>query len=180
MVIMNHSVRRFGPVVIVSEHIDTWSTLPPGNERQRLMRATAGWQYGPALLAAVALLVWHVELVGGVSAIVSGVAVFTALLFGLLALVFNMAVTIRKDGDAIGTAHDLKATVADLRANISYGVLVGFILAISLVVASVTADPTRQLHWSWTPWLSFLFIHMIAVLFTILRRFRTAFNYLMR
>lgn len=170
--------RRLGLRTIVDDHVQTWS-VRTGAQRTSDRRRAATWYYGTPLALAAPLLVWHVE-VQGVGQLLSGVAVFTALLFGLLVLMFNTGLAVRKDAKALTNAHDTRRVVADVRANATYAAVVAIILAMTLVVGAALTPPVHGLAWGWTPLLVFLFVHLALTLLTILARFRTAFNYLTR
>lgn len=90
-----------------------------GAEGTHDRRRAAARYYLLPTVAALPLLKWHVE-IQGVGQLLAGVAVFTALLFGMLVLMFNTGIALRKDGSVLASAHDLKRVVADLRANITY------------------------------------------------------------
>lgn len=170
--------RRLGLRTVLNDHVQTWS-VRAGAQRASDRRRAAAWYYGVPLALAVPLLRWHVG-VQGVGQLLSGVAVFTALLFGLLVLMFNTGLALRKDGKALANAHDTGRVVADVRANTTYAAVVAIVLAMTLVVGAALTPPVHGLAWGWTPALAFLFVHLALTLLTILARFRTAFNYLNR
>jgi hypothetical protein len=170
--------RRLGLRLVVDDHVQTWS-VRTGPKRTRDRRQAAVWYYGVPLVLAAPLLRWHVE-VQGVGQLLSGVAVFTALLFGLLVLMFNTGLALRKDAKALANAHDTARVIADARANTTYAAVVAVVLAMTLVVAAALTPPVEGLAWGWAPVLVFLFSHLALTLLTILGRFRTAFNYLTR
>lgn len=170
--------RRVGLRQIVGEHVETWS-MAVGPQRTHDRWASGLWYLAAPAVATLPFLRWHLELLG-VSQILSGVAVFTALLFGLLVLIFNTGVTLRKDGHLFGNAHDLKGVVSDLRANVTYALVIALLLDVVLITGAAVTDPTMGLAWGWTPAIVWLFLHLGLTLFTILRRLRTAFNYITR
>lgn len=187
---------------IFRDYRDSWTSLT-GQPAKRARRKAAAYFYGIPTVAAVALLYWHVELTS-ITPYLTAMSVFTALLFGLLFLVFNLAVTLRKDGAAIGNAHGLGTVISDLRATISYTIVVAVALVVLLAVAAGFVDPgaavispsptpaptTGQtpvatagepvLHWGWTPALAWLALHLVLNVLKILERFRTAFNFISR
>lgn len=177
--------RRLGLVRIVSEHVATWTTAQGRPGRHARWRA-ACWFYGvPGALAAPFVFV-HFKL-SGIGQLLAGVTVFTALLFGLLMLIFNTGVTLRRDSSTIANAHGLRELVSDLRANTTYAIVVGFALAAVLVVAAATTAPPSSVTgsdgmvaWQFTPVVTWLFAHLALTLMTVLRRFRTAFNLITR
>ena len=188
--------------MIFRDYRDSWTSLA-GPSAKRARRRAALYFYGiPSIVAAV-LLVWHVELTS-ITPYLTAMSVFTALLFGLLFLVFNLALTLRKDGTAIRNAHGLATVISDLRATISYTIIVAVALVVLLAVAtgfmtsgqaftpptpiptpSATPAPaavagTSVLPWEWTPALAWLAVHLVLNVLKILERFRTAFNLISR
>jgi hypothetical protein len=163
---------------VFQDNAETWS-VRVGEAGQHDRRKAALWYYGVPTLGALVLVVVHVR-VHGVGQLLSGVAVFTALLYGLLILIFNTGVTLRKDGNALESAHDIRRVVADLRANVTYSALVAITLAIVLVAAAASGESAKGLPWWWAPVLAWLFVHLGLNLMTILGRVRTAFNYITR
>lgn len=170
--------RHLGLRTVLEDHVETWS-LRVGDARKADRRRMALWYYGLPTLAAAPLFWWSVE-IQGVGPLLSGVAVFTGLLFGMLVLVFNTGITLRKDGSSLTSAHDVKRIIADLRANITYAAVTAFALALTLVVAAALTPAAEALAWGWGPPVTWLFLHLGLTLMTILGRFRTAFNYITR
>jgi hypothetical protein len=172
--------------VMLLDYRDSWSTSV-GLELKRTRRRVAAWLYLTPTLAAAGFLHWHVQL-PTTAPLLTAMSVFTALLFGLLFLVFNLAVTLRKDGAAIANAHGLQVVAGDLRATVTYTIAVAVALVFALVATTLTmvhADPTDAksqlvVHWGWTPVLVWLGVHLLLNLMKILERFRTAFNYISR
>ncbi|GAB3617402.1 hypothetical protein GCM10027416_19590 [Okibacterium endophyticum] len=187
---------------IFRDYRDSWTSLV-GQPAKRARRRAVIYYYGLPSTVAAALLFWHIELTS-VTPYLTAMSVFTALLFGLLFLVFNLAVTLRKDGGAIGNAHGLGTVISDLRATISYTIVVAVALVVLLAVATgfmapdVSVTPTIStptpttapapaatagdsvLHWGWTPALAWLALHLVLNVLKILERFRTAFNLISR
>lgn len=187
--------------MIFRDYRDSWTSLA-GQPAKVARRKAALYFYGVPSAVAAVFLAWHVELTS-ISPYLTAMSVFTALLFGLLFLVFNLAVTLRKDGSAIKNAHGLGTVVADLRATISYTIVVAVALVILLAVATGFMSPgdaiapvtsptpvpspapavvavTPVLHWAWTPALAWLAVHLVLNVLKILERFRTAFNFISR
>jgi len=178
----NLESRRLGIGTIVAENAGTW-TVHADDELARTDKIRGAlWFYGFPLLVSMPFWGWwgwHVHL-QNLGQIFAGVAVFTGLLFGLLALMFNTAITLRKDGQALASAHDLRQLVGDLRANITYAAFVDIVLALILVLAASITPPGAETAWGFTPVVVGMFLHLALTLLTILRRFRTAFNYISR
>lgn len=169
---------RLGLKAIVKDNASTW-TVRSGRDATRDRVLAAFWYYGVPAFPAIPLLFWHLEL-QSIGQILSGVAVFTALLFGLLVLMFNTGVTLRKDGAAIANAHGLRDLIGDLRANATYAAVTAMVLAMLLVAAAVSVNSEGRAPWGFAPPVAYLFLHLGLMLMTILRRLRTAFNYITR
>lgn len=170
--------RRLGVRQIVEDHVESWSNRV-GAQRMADRYKWAAWFFLVPTVFAIPFIFLHVNL-RGVGQILAGVAVFTGLLFGLLGVIFNIGVTLRKDGDHFRSAHGLPMTISDLRANITYAIFVAIILDVALVVAAAVTDPNCGLAWAWTPVIVWLFMHLGLTLLMVLKRFRTAFNYITR
>jgi hypothetical protein len=169
---------RLGLRTVLGDHVDTW-TIRTGPDRTRDVRSAALWYFVTPSALAVPFIFLHFS-VNGVGQILSGVALFTGLLFGLLVLMFNTGITLRKDGGSLANAHDLQRVIADIRANVTYAAVTAMILASLLVVAAAVTPTNKSLHWAWTPVFVWLAVHLGLTLLTILRRLRTAFNYITR
>jgi hypothetical protein len=170
--------RRLGLRAVWDDHVASWSD-EVGDKAKQERRVWFAWFFGMPTIAIAPLLFCHVEL-RGLGQVLAGIAVFTGLLFGLLGVVFNMGVTIRKEGDKFPNAHSLPMVIADLRANITYAVVAALILSMTLVVTAAVGDPNSDIFWLWTIPVLWLFIHLGLTLLMVLRRFRTAFNYITR
>lgn len=188
---------------VFRDYRDSWTSLT-GQPARIARRKAALWFYGLPTLLAVALLVWHVE-IPTLAPFLTAMSVFTALLFGLLFLVFNLAVTVRKDTPTFANAHGLGTVISDLRATISYTIVVAVALVVLLAMATafttsaapiVSVPPTPSPNsqspievdmgtfevplWWWSPPLTWLALHLILNVLKILERFRTAFNFISR
>ncbi|QKY80035.1 hypothetical protein SEA_DOGGS_34 [Gordonia phage Doggs] len=170
--------RRLGLKAIWEDHVSTWSD-EVGKKAKRERRLWTWWFFGVPAIIAAPFLIFHVEL-RGLGQILAGTAVFTGLLFGLLGVVFNTGVTLRKEGEKFPNAHQLPRVVADLRSNITYATVVGIVLSMTLVIAAAVGDPKSDVYWLWTIPIVWLFAHLGLTLLMVLRRFRTAFNYVTR
>jgi len=165
------------------DYYDSWTDLS-GRAAQRARRRVAVRYFVVPTVVASPFLVWHIEM-PTVAPFLTAMSVFTALLFGLLFLVFNLAVTLRKDSESIASAHDLPALVEDMRATITYTIVVAITLVAALTLASVlltttTPGPLTGYGWAWTPILVWGGTHLGLNLMKVLERFRTAFNYISR
>lgn len=169
---------------IFNDNRDTWSSRIEPARSTDIRRGYALHFLTPTVLAVPFVLI-HFEMKSA-GQLLSGVAVFTALLFGVLGLAFNAGIAIAKDPAVFNDPHAAGQTIKDMRANVTYAVVNGVFLALVLITASATAaapeSPTElpALHWVWTPVCIWLFVHLGLNVLVILKRFRTAFNYLTR
>ncbi|WP_074698580.1 hypothetical protein [Arthrobacter crystallopoietes] len=170
--------------MVFDDHVETWSSAV--GQQQRNERRRAGLKYfGIPTALALPFLFVHFRL-QGIAQLLSGVTIFTALLFGLLVLMFNTGIAVRKDSAIFEHAHDLKLVISDLRANVTYAAVVAVCLSLLLAIAAAitsppsTVDPVGGLSWWWTPICIWFFTHLGLTLLMILRRLRTAFNYVSR
>ena len=109
---------------------------PPGD-------SLSGNTQGVLSVVAAVLIAWHVELMS-ISPYPTVMSVSCRVLLGLLFVVFNLAVTLRKHGSAIRNAHGLGAVVTDPRATISYAIIVAGALVILLPVATEFLSPATR------------------------------------
>lgn len=176
--------KHWGLRMVLEDHIETWSSAV--GPQQKAERRSAAFKYFgiPAVLA-LPFVFFHFRL-QGIGQLLSGVTIFTALLFGLLVLMFNTGIAVRKDSAVFEHAHDLKLVISDLRANVTYAAVVAVCLSLLLAVAAAvtpppsTTDPIGGLSWWWTPLCIWLFTHLGLTMLMVLRRLRTAFNYVSR
>jgi len=165
------------------DYRDSWTSLDGAAAKQARRKAAAYYFLTPTV-ASAPFWIWRIEL-PIVTPLLTSMSVFTALLFGLLFLVFNLAVTLRKDGDAIASAHDLPGLIEDMRAAITYTIvvavlLVGILALATILLATTTPGPLSGQGWLWTPAIVWLGAHLALNLFKVLARFRTAFSYVSR
>lgn len=179
MTIMSSEVgRHLGLNTIWQDYRDTWSNRG-GSDRHADRRRSALWYFGVPTAAAAVFAVVHVQL-QAVAQLIAGVALLTGLLFGLLVLMFNTAIALKKDGPLLENAHGVGNIISDLRATVTYTVLVALVVVLVLMMGAVASSPTGGLPWGWTPFVVWLFVHLGLNMLSILQSFRTAFNYLMR
>lgn len=169
---------RLGLRAIFSDYAASW-TVQSGDAGRRDKRDALAVSFGVPTVLAGSLYVHRVQL-SNLSALISGVALFTGLLFGLLILMFNTGITLRKDGEHFRSAHDLPLLIADLRASITWAILVSMSLTVVLVVAASTTPSNEAACWGWTVASAWLFSHLAITVLGVLRRLRTAFNYITR
>lgn len=172
--------------MMLHDYEQTWTGIRTSALISDRTRAIVRLYFTPTLPAVVFLFV-HVRL-GNITPFLTSMSVFTALLFGLLTLIFNTAITLRKDEKALQNAHGLAEIIKDLRAIVTYTILVALALVITLALGAAFTEPLdpdpkvlnspQVVSWWWTPVYVWLAIHMLLNLGDVLVRFRTAYNYL--
>ncbi|MFJ4221819.1 hypothetical protein [Curtobacterium luteum] len=173
--------------MMLHDYEQTWSGARTSAWISDRTRAVVRLYLTPTVPAVVFLFV-HVRL-GTVTPFLTSMSVFTALLFGLLTLIFNTAVTLRKDEKTLQNAHGLAEIIKDLRAIVTYTIFVALALVITLAIGAAFMEPAdpdpdpkhaslQVVSWWWTPVYVWLAVHMLLNLGDILVRFRTAYNYL--
>lgn len=183
--LLNDLNNRTGLIDVFRDHSQTWSIRDGKAKRHDRILAVL-WFYGlPLLLAAIpvglAIYGCYEVRIGGLGPILSGVSIFTALLFGLLVLMFNTGVAVKKDRAVLDNAHGVAQVIDDARANVTYSALVALVLACTLVVAAASnRDPSGILQWQWSVPLIFLGTHLMLNVLIILKRLRVAFNNITR
>lgn len=176
--------KHWGLRMVFDDHVETWSSSV-GHQQLNERRRAALKYFGIPTALALPFLLFHFRL-QGIGQLLSGVAIFTALLFGLLVLMFNTGIAVRKESAIFEHAHDLKLVISDLRANVTYAAVVSVCLSLLLAVAAAvtpppsSSDPVGGLSWWWTPICIWLFAHLGLTMLMVLRRLRTAFNYVSR
>lgn len=104
-----------------------------------------------------------------VGAILAGVGVFTALLFGLLVNVLNLSIKLRRDED-LPIANRVVKNVGELFTNVAWSVLVGLVLVVALIAAASTHKPEDALSPWWVGILTTLLLHLIVIVVQALLR----------
>jgi hypothetical protein len=171
---------------MLRDYRDSWTSSTGRDRTRNRIRAGLYFYLTPTVAAAV-FVRWPVSLLT-VTPFLTALSVFTALLFGLMILVFNTAVTLKKDASIFKNAHNLTDVIGDLRATITYSIFTAVLLVIALAVGAANTIPLHPkdphsilvLSWLWTPLFVWLAIHLLLNLAKILERIRTAFNYVTR
>lgn len=155
---------------IVTDH---YATLVHGRtEKPRIL--DYAFQLGFPLAAGLVVWLRDVRLreLGGA---LGGLAVFTALLFGLLVFVFQLRIQAASD-PRLGRGHRVLELIDELYSNVGYSVLVGIVVTAAGMVATTTSDGDMGS----APWVSgalaTLTLHLVIVVLMCLKRARAAYN----
>ncbi|MCJ0699857.1 hypothetical protein FRIG_01725 [Frigoribacterium faeni] len=159
---------------IFRDHIETWGETPGQAGKRERLKASI-WYLLPPTLLAIVLAIWRVCIMN-LTPFLTGLTVFTALLFGLLILIFNTGVSLQKDKASLENAHNVAKMIADLRANISYTAMVAVTLVMVLVLAIAMNPASQPIPWGWTIPLAWLGVHLLLNLLNIVSGLRRAFR----
>lgn len=107
--------------------------------------------------------------------VLAAVAILTGLIFNVFVLIFDL--TARTADSLAGASRTLVSRLVDeLRANVSYAVLVGLVLTVTLGGIAMFANTTDPLGRPATAAIVFAGTHMLLTVFMILKRVRATFR----
>jgi len=110
-----------------------------------------------------------------VSSYLGGLAVFTALLFGLVIFVFQLRLQLQDRDDQLRRANQ-EELIDQLFYNVNYSVLLGILTTTVGVVAASTADGDRGAP----VWVSALLVtlasHLLLTIFMCIKRVHASYN----
>ncbi|MEV1003580.1 hypothetical protein [Nonomuraea sp. NPDC050202] len=109
------------------------------------------------------------------ASILAGIAVFTALLFGLLLHVFSLGLRI-KDDPRQSTVGRTAQLVDQLQANVGYAVLVGIVTTALLIIAAATTGKDQPIGVLMSAVIAGSLLHLMLTVFMALKRTRAAYH----
>ncbi|GAA4737507.1 hypothetical protein [Actinomycetospora chibensis] len=168
---MSHPRRRssskFWPFAIAADHYRTFKD-----------HGTGRWSVSDFVtylgipLAAVGVAAWFDARAQGLPQVLTAVSILTGLSFSLFTLVFTLSAR-AVDADDHGMQSLLLDLADQVRANVSYGALVGITLTALLGALVMFTDTTKPAG-SVTTWLIiFLGVQMLLTIFMVIRRVRS-------
>ncbi|MFF5054013.1 hypothetical protein ACFY1S_12610 [Micromonospora sp. NPDC000663] len=111
----------------------------------------------------------------GVEGILAGVAVFTALLFGLLVHVFTLGLRLTDD-PRISKRGRTAQLVDQLQQNVAYAIVVGLFTTSVLIVGVSTTVKDRALGTPISALVVFSVVHLILCMLMVLKRTQAAYD----
>lgn len=161
---------KFSAVGLVQDHYDTLRNYQTGKYSLSDFLTHLGV---PAAIAGVS---WLLDgRAHNVSTVLTAVAIFTGLIFNVFVLIFDL--TARATDNLPAGSRTLVDRLADeLRANVSYAVLVGITLSGALGGLVMFTDTERPLGRLATAIVVFTGIHLLQTIFMILKRVRAMFR----
>lgn len=161
---------KFSALVLVQGHYDTLRNY--GTKRRRPADYLV-YLGGPALIAGC---VWFFDgRARNVPDVLAAVAILTGLIFNVFVLIFDL--TARATDMLPSHAREFVDQLADeLRANVSYAVLVGIVLTGLLGGVVMFTDTDKPLGRVFTLVVVFAGVHLLLTIFMILKRVRAMFR----
>lgn len=167
---MSHPSRRsntkFSPIAIVTDHYDTFRSYGSGRRSASDFMVDLGV---PA--AAVAVAWWFGARAQNLPAVLTAVSILTGLTFSLFTLVFTLAAR-AVDAENNGLRDLLLDLSNQVRANVSYAVLVGIVLTAFLAALVMFTDTKQPAGFAATWAIIFLGSQMLLTIFMVIRRVR--------
>lgn len=106
---------------------------------------------------------------------IGGVAIFTALLFGMVVHVFQLRMQLLSN-PAVPRDGDLAGFVDQLFANVNYAVVVGIVATAVSMAAAVTANDDGRVNPVWSGVVVAFGVHLLLVVFMCVKRIRAAYR----
>ncbi|MGU3652511.1 hypothetical protein [Mycolicibacterium sp. A43C] len=136
------------------------------------------WDFGlfVGMPVAVGLAVLYADFrMKDTAAMLAGLAVFTALLFGLVIFVFQLRVQIKDDGR--DRERPRLAKLVDYTfANVTYSVIVGIVTTVVAVVTAAISDPELGAPAWICALLTALALHLVLTILMCLKRIHSAYQ----
>lgn len=161
---------KFSALALASDHYNTLRNFQSGRYSAADLAVHVG------LPAALAVLAWLLGATArNIPDVLSAVAIFTGLIFNVFVLIFDL--TARATDKLPAESRALVDRLADeLRANVSYAVLVGIVFTAFLGGVTMFIDTDEPLGVAVTAFMIFVGVHMLLTVLMILKRVRAMFR----
>ncbi|WP_328442876.1 hypothetical protein [Amycolatopsis sp. NBC_00438] len=161
---------KFSSFALVSDHYRTLRDAETGRPRIRDYLTFVGL---PLLLAALAWV--RGAHAGHIPEVLAAVAILTGLIFNVFVLLFDLTM---RAADKTDPAHQatLNQLTDELRANISYAVLLGLVLTAAFGGLAMFTDTSQPLPTSVTAVIVFLGVQMLLTVSMVLKRIRALYR----
>lgn len=110
---------------------------------------------------------------------IAGVAIFTALLFGLVVYVFQLRMALL-DNPYVPRDGDLVQFIDQVFANVNYAVVVGVVATGLGMTAAITAGDDGHISRVWSGVVVAFGVHLMLVVFMCIKRLRAAYREISR
>ncbi|MEU5914831.1 hypothetical protein [Micromonospora sp. NPDC047527] len=161
---------KFSALVLVQDHYDTLRNF---DTKQRRPADYLGYLGPPTVIA---LVTWFLDgRARNVPDLLAAVAILTGLIFNVFVLIFDL--TARATDTLPREVRGVVDQLADeLRANVSYAVLVGILLTGILGGVVMFTETDKPLGRSPSALIVFVGLHLLMTIFMILKRVRAMFR----
>ncbi len=170
MVPQRTSRSKFSALALVHDHYDTLRNYQTGRPSPADYIVYVGT---PTLAAAVS---WSLNgRARNIPDVLTAVAILTGLIFSVFVLIFDLTA---RAADTLGAESRklVNRLVDELRANVSYTVLVGIVLTVVLGGIAMFVDTDRPLSRIVTVMVVFGGVHLLLSIFMVLKRVRSMFR----
>lgn len=158
-------------VPAVLAHYDTLRDDRDGSYRIRDFLLFVGLPAGVGLILGFSEFRLH-----DIASMLAGLAVFTALLFGLVIFVFQLRVQVKDDGRD-RQRPKLASLIDELFANVTYSVIVGIVTTVFAVIAASISDDAGAPVWI-SGVVAALAFHLVLTILMCLKRVHSAYQQL--
>lgn len=158
---------------VITDHL---GTLVDRRTRRWMLRDYIAFFVFP-LSVGTCVFVFEVQ-IANVHNLIAGVAVFTALLFGLLVHVFGLGLQIGVERSGEGSVRTARM-VDQLHANVAYATLVGLVTTAGLMALIMTYDQAEVPRWASAAVITIL-VHLFMTLLMVLKRIRSMYTQMRR
>lgn len=155
----------------IRAHFDTLRDDATGSIRVRDFLLFVGLPSGVGLALGIAKFRLH-----DIASMLAGLAVFTALLFGLVIFVFQLRVQIKDDGRD-RQRPKLASLIDEMFANVTYSVIVGVVTTVVAVIAAAISGNDGAPTWI-SGILAALALHLVLTILMCLKRVHSAYQQL--
>lgn len=165
---------RLGLWYLLKEHYQTYYELDQQGNRRRSWSDIQMFFGGPTVISG--LVIWRGVEIRGLAEILGGMAILTALLFGLLIHVFSLGLRLADDARYTRTSP-VTILIDELRANVSYACGVSLLLTVVIVFnAALSSKDSNGMNVWVSCIVAWLFVHLSLTLLMIINRVRSAYR----
>ncbi|MEU8404311.1 hypothetical protein AB0C28_54860 [Nonomuraea sp. NPDC048892] len=171
MMMENSSRSKFSVVGLVLDHYGTFRNYQSGN------RSPMDYIVYLGVPVVFAIAAWLMQLkANNVPEVLAAVAILTGLIFGVFVLIFDLSMRASGTADSIQRSR-VARLVEELRANVSYAVLLGLILTATLSgISMFGAEKDQPINRELTALIMLLGSQLLLTILMILKRVRATFR----
>ncbi|GII93695.1 hypothetical protein [Sinosporangium siamense] len=171
MMMENSSQSKFSVVGLIVDHYGTFRNYQSGK------LSPVDYMVYLGIPAAMSVGAWVMRLkAGNVQELLAAVAILTGLIFGVFVLIFDLSMRAAGATDSLQRIR-VSRLVEELRANVSYAVLLGVLLTATLSgIIMFGVEAGRPVNRELTALVIFLGSQLLLTILMILKRVRATFR----